>query len=98
MCLTEQYMVYSWGRGDNGRLGHGDSRSFRVPTLIEALKNEKIIKISAGEKHSACINCKFELFIWGHHKNGKLGFDSNEEAKIPTKLEDLDEYEIIDVS
>jgi len=53
MCLTAHYTVYSWGRGDNGRLGHGDSHSYSDPKLIESLKNEKIIQVSAGEKHSA---------------------------------------------
>ena len=25
MCLTDNNFVYSWGVGENGRLGHGDS-------------------------------------------------------------------------
>lgn len=32
---------------------------------IDALECEKIVKISAGDKHSAAINSRFELFIWG---------------------------------
>lgn len=38
------------------------------------------------------------MFIWGCHKNGRLGFDSNEEIKKPVKIEDLSPLEIIDVS
>jgi hypothetical protein len=98
MCLTEHYLVYSWGMGNNGRLGHGDNTAQIEPKLIEELICEKIIKISAGDKHSACINSRFEAFTWGCHKNGKLGFDSKEEARKPVKLEDLLDYEFIDVA
>jgi len=98
MCLTEYFLVYSWGCGENGRLGHGDNYTILEPKVIEDLIQEKVIKISAGEKHSACINSRFEVFTWGCHKNGKLGFDSKEEARRPAKLEDLWEYEVIDVS
>lgn len=52
MCLTEQHQVFSWGNGGNGRLGHGDTVPTAEPKLIEALVSEKIIKISAGDKHS----------------------------------------------
>jgi len=34
LALSQQGAVYSWGRGSNGRLGHGDETSRLVPTLI----------------------------------------------------------------
>lgn len=98
MCLTENYILYTWGNGESGRLGHGDTQSLKAPRRVMELIEEKIIKISAGEKHSACINSRFEVFTWGCHKNGKLGFDSKEEARTPIKLEDLSDYEFISVS
>ena len=70
----------------------------QILNKIEALCEEKIIKISAGDKHWAAINWRYELFVWGEPSNGKLGFDSNEDIKRPTKLEDLMKHEIIDVS
>ena len=29
--------VYTWGRGDQGQLGHGTRREHRKPTIVEAL-------------------------------------------------------------
>lgn len=69
-----------------------------IQNRIEALSEEKIIKMAAGDKHCAAINWRYELFVWGEPSNGKLGFDSNEDIKRPTKLEDLMKHEIIDVS
>ncbi|CAI2377915.1 unnamed protein product [Moneuplotes crassus] len=98
MCITEHYILYTWGNGDSGRLGHGDNQSQKDPKIVQDLIEEKIIKISAGEKHSACINSRFQVFTWGCHSNGKLGFDSNEEARSPVRLEDLLDREFIHVS
>lgn len=97
MCITMYHKVYSWGFNGNGRLGHDDSCDYHEPKLIKALANDKVIKISAGDRHNACLNSRFKLFVWGCPKNGKLGFSSNEDVKIPTHLEDLT-HEIIDVS
>ena len=97
MCITHYHQVYSWGWNNNGRLGHDDLIEQNEPKIIESLECEKILKISAGEKHSAWINSNFKLYIWGWAKYGKLGFDSNEDIKTPTVLEDLS-YEITDVS
>ncbi|KAI5009531.1 hypothetical protein ZWY2020_011668 [Hordeum vulgare] len=36
--LTNAGEVYTWGKGANGRLGHGDIADRKVPTLVEALR------------------------------------------------------------
>jgi len=51
MCLTMYHKVYSWGSHANGRLGHGDTVDYNEPNLIEGLINQKILKISAADKH-----------------------------------------------
>ncbi|KAE8681181.1 XB3 in, putative isoform 1 [Hibiscus syriacus] len=40
--LTSRSEVFTWGRGANGRLGHGDIEDRRTPTLVEALKDGQI--------------------------------------------------------
>ncbi|RDX74543.1 Ultraviolet-B receptor UVR8, partial [Mucuna pruriens] len=37
IAVTERENVYSWGRGANGQLGHGETIDRNVPTIIEAL-------------------------------------------------------------
>lgn len=37
VAVAEGGVVYSWGRGANGRLGHGDSTNRSVPTVVKAL-------------------------------------------------------------
>ncbi|MQL88679.1 hypothetical protein Taro_021245 [Colocasia esculenta] len=53
--LTSRNEVYTWGKGANGRLGHGDTQDRRTPTLIEALKDRHVKSISCGSDFTASI-------------------------------------------
>lgn len=43
--LAEDGAVYTWGRGDDGRLGHGDNGWKYVPRLVEALEGQRIVQV-----------------------------------------------------
>ncbi|KAF3783410.1 putative E3 ubiquitin-protein ligase [Nymphaea thermarum] len=53
--LTSRNEVYTWGKGANGRLGHGDIEDRKTPTLIEALKDRHVKHISCGSNFTAAI-------------------------------------------
>lgn len=51
LALTSDGEVYSWGVGENGRLGHGDNVSRAVPTKIMAWSELKIFDVACGVAH-----------------------------------------------
>ncbi|XP_045811476.1 PH, RCC1 and FYVE domains-containing protein 1-like [Trifolium pratense] len=53
--LTSKNEVYTWGKGSNGRLGHGDVEDRKTPTLVEALKDRHVKYIACGSNYSAAI-------------------------------------------
>ncbi|XP_022752404.1 PH, RCC1 and FYVE domains-containing protein 1-like isoform X2 [Durio zibethinus] len=53
--LTSKTEVYTWGKGANGRLGHGDADDRNSPTLIEALKDKQVKSIACGTNFTAAI-------------------------------------------
>ncbi|XP_052190619.1 PH, RCC1 and FYVE domains-containing protein 1-like isoform X2 [Diospyros lotus] len=53
--LTSRSEVFTWGKGANGRLGHGDTEDRKSPTLVEALKDRHVKNISCGSNYSASI-------------------------------------------
>ncbi|KAJ4827177.1 hypothetical protein Tsubulata_025271 [Turnera subulata] len=53
--LTSKTEVYTWGKGANGRLGHGDSDDRNYPTLVEALKDKQVKSIACGTNFTAAI-------------------------------------------
>ncbi|GMJ15147.1 hypothetical protein like AT5G19420 [Hibiscus trionum] len=47
--------IYTWGKGANGQLGHGDKEDRNVPTLVEALKNKQVTRVVCGSNFTAAI-------------------------------------------
>ncbi|XP_058107798.1 PH, RCC1 and FYVE domains-containing protein 1-like isoform X2 [Magnolia sinica] len=53
--LTSRTEVYTWGKGANGRLGHGDIDDKNSPTLVESLKDKQVKSIACGTNFTAVI-------------------------------------------
>nr|GLL32479.1 uncharacterized protein LOC109152407 [Ipomoea trifida]GMD21464.1 PH, RCC1 and FYVE domains-containing protein 1 [Ipomoea batatas]GMD23044.1 PH, RCC1 and FYVE domains-containing protein 1 [Ipomoea batatas]GMD24460.1 PH, RCC1 and FYVE domains-containing protein 1 [Ipomoea batatas]GME04301.1 PH, RCC1 and FYVE domains-containing protein 1 [Ipomoea batatas] len=53
--LTSRTEVFTWGKGANGRLGHGDMDDRNSPTLVEALKDKQVKSIACGSNFTAVI-------------------------------------------
>uniref|UniRef100_A0A2P2JH83 Uncharacterized protein LOC8271515 n=1 Tax=Rhizophora mucronata TaxID=61149 RepID=A0A2P2JH83_RHIMU len=53
--LTSKTEVYTWGKGANGRLGHGDIDDKNSPTLVEVLKDKQVKSIACGTNFTAAI-------------------------------------------
>ena len=53
--LTARTEVYTWGKGANGRLGHGDIDDRNSPTLVEALRDKQVKSIACGTNFTAAI-------------------------------------------
>ncbi|KAK2361281.1 PH, RCC1 and FYVE domains-containing protein [Trifolium repens] len=54
-ALTSRSELFTWGKGANGRLGHGDIDNRKSPTLVEALKERHVKNISCGSSFTSCI-------------------------------------------
>ncbi|KAL0491717.1 ultraviolet-B receptor UVR8 [Acrasis kona] len=75
LLLDKQGLVYSFGTGDFGQLGHGDLKDSDSPKLVSALKDVKIVSIAAGgngsDGYSLAISDAGELYTWGSNEFGK---------------------------
>ncbi|BAT97564.1 hypothetical protein VIGAN_09104300 [Vigna angularis var. angularis] len=55
VALTKKGELYTWGKGANGRLGHGDVEDRKSPTLVIAMKDRTIENISCGSNFTSCV-------------------------------------------
>ncbi|XP_057539967.1 ultraviolet-B receptor UVR8-like isoform X2 [Amaranthus tricolor] len=79
--------VYSWGWGDFGRLGHGNSSDLFIPHPIKALGGNKIKQIACGDSHCLAITMDGEVASWGRNQNGQLGIGTTEDCQVPQKIQ-----------
>jgi RCC1 and BTB domain-containing protein len=47
--------VYSWGRGEDGQLGLGDTSDQHRPVPVEALAERRIVQIACGSGHTVVL-------------------------------------------
>jgi alpha-tubulin suppressor-like RCC1 family protein len=65
--------VLSWGRGDYGILGHGDTKSSAVPRVLKMFNTMRVVGVSAGLHHVLVLTELDGIYAFGDGSNGKLG-------------------------
>ncbi|KAG7392917.1 hypothetical protein PHYPSEUDO_013405 [Phytophthora pseudosyringae] len=90
--------VYSWGIGDDGRLGHGDHESRLVPTLIHSLKDTPVTAIACGGCHSGVVAAGGDVFTWGSGSLGQLGLGKTRFRSVPTRVRGLQDAGVTQLS
>ncbi|XP_028924631.1 alsin isoform X2 [Ornithorhynchus anatinus] len=65
--------VWSWGKGKEGQLGHGDVLPRLQPLCVKCLDGKEVIHLAAGDHHSLALTAKSQVFSWGSNTFGQLG-------------------------
>ncbi|NWI12528.1 ALS2 protein, partial [Crypturellus soui] len=69
--------VWSWGKGKEGQLGHGDVLPRLQPLCVKSLDGKEVIQLSAGGHHSLALTAKSQVYSWGSNTSGQLGHFSS---------------------
>lgn len=56
-AISANGSLYTWGRGNYGRLGHGTFDDCLVPTMVAGLSGQHIVKVAcgSGDAHTLCV-------------------------------------------
>ncbi|XP_072902817.1 alsin isoform X3 [Hemitrygon akajei] len=68
-----QTELWSWGRGKEGQLGHGDVLPRLQPLCIKSLNNKEVVQVVAGACHSLALTARSQVYSWGSNTFGQLG-------------------------
>jgi len=98
LALTADGAVWSWGRGGQGRLGHGDGHQQLLPKKVEALAGQRVVAVSAGGHHSLALTADGALWSWGGGGDGQLGHGDQQFQLLPKKIEALAGQRVVAVS
>ncbi|XP_004872332.1 alsin isoform X1 [Heterocephalus glaber] len=65
--------VWTWGKGKEGQLGHGDVLPRLQPLCVKCLDGKEVIHLEAGGYHSMALTAKSQVYSWGSNTFGQLG-------------------------
>ncbi|KAJ0088757.1 hypothetical protein Patl1_33157 [Pistacia atlantica] len=92
LALTDEGKVLSWGYGGHGQLGHSSTKNQKVPVVIEALADKRVVYIACGGSSSTAITDKGKLYMWGNAKDSQLGVPGLPEVQLgPVEVKFLTE-------
>nr|XP_054329705.1 E3 ubiquitin-protein ligase HERC2-like isoform X1 [Pongo pygmaeus]XP_054329706.1 E3 ubiquitin-protein ligase HERC2-like isoform X1 [Pongo pygmaeus]XP_054329707.1 E3 ubiquitin-protein ligase HERC2-like isoform X1 [Pongo pygmaeus]XP_054329708.1 E3 ubiquitin-protein ligase HERC2-like isoform X1 [Pongo pygmaeus]XP_054329709.1 E3 ubiquitin-protein ligase HERC2-like isoform X1 [Pongo pygmaeus]XP_054329710.1 E3 ubiquitin-protein ligase HERC2-like isoform X1 [Pongo pygmaeus] len=98
IALMKSGQVYSWGKGDNQRLGHRTEKYVRYPKLLEGLQGKKVIDVAAGSTHCLALTEDSEVHSWRSNDQCQH-FDTLRVTKPePAALPGLDAKHIVGVT
>ena len=91
-------VLYTWGWSEYGKLGTGTDGSYNTrdssikitytATDISKIPMEgKIIQVSAGKHHAACLTDEGLGYTWGDNGYGKLGHRDQKQRNAPTRVQ-----------
>jgi E3 ubiquitin-protein ligase HERC1 len=94
-AVTADGLLFTWGEGDFGRLGHGDSQFRFVPTLV---KDILVGSVTCGAHHTLALSTD-EKVVWsfGAGDHGKLGHGDTARHYRPKIVEGLQGLDILKV-
>eukprot|EP00966_Prymnesium_polylepis_P214068 4958142-Prymnesium_polylepis.1 len=84
LVLSEDGVVYSFGDGAHGRLGHGDVDLQSTPKAVEALRGVKVSSIAVGRSTSLEVAADGVAYGWGYGEaDERLGLRLAEDQLTP---------------
>ena len=98
LAFTADGAVWSWGRGGEGQLGHGDEQIQLLPKKVEAFADERVVAVSAGGDQSLALTADGGVWSWGWGAFGRLGHGDQQSQLLPKKVEAFDGQRVLAVS
>ena len=83
VVATADGLAFSFGRGLQGQLGHGEEANELRPRLIECIP--AVARVTAGARHTAVITRDGAVWSFGHGGYGRLGHGSNNRRELLPK-------------
>ena len=96
--VTEGGHLYTFGDGDYGELGHGNTDNKTTPALVAGVSNETVVAVSCGSFHTAVVTANGDLYTFGYGVYGELGHGNTNQQNAPKQVTGVSNETVVAVS
>ena len=84
--VTDPGVLYTFGAGAEGQLGHRDRSAGSFPKAL-CIHGERVLMVACGAYHSACCTDSGKVFTWGSGRWGTLGQGDESDRLEPSRVD-----------
>ncbi|XP_026166477.1 probable E3 ubiquitin-protein ligase HERC3 isoform X2 [Mastacembelus armatus] len=84
--LTKDGVVFTFGSGQYGQLGHNSFRDELRPRIVAELWGAKVTKIACGRYHTLVLTDSNRVYSFGHGEQGQLGHLGESHPSVPQRV------------
>lgn len=99
---TNEGILYTWGSGSFGKLGHGEPADESTPrrVVMEGAMGgtRKVTSVGCGFAHTVAVCSSYDVLAWGSGFKGKLGLADDHNRMTPTSIPTLKRKHIRDIA
>ena len=96
--VAKDGVLFSFGHGGKGQLGHGDAAIQLQPKQVKALAKERVVGVAAGMAHSLVLTAEGALFSFGHGMLSQLGHSDTTNQPRPKQLVALAKERVVSMA
>ncbi|XP_028404721.1 serine/threonine-protein kinase Nek8-like isoform X2 [Dendronephthya gigantea] len=82
MAVTADHSVFSWGKGDSGRLGHSNNEMVNRPEAVALPENVEALSCFCGTDCSVVLTRQNTVLACGGNRFNKLALNTNNDTEI----------------
>ncbi|KAM7413982.1 hypothetical protein PAMA_019007 [Pampus argenteus] len=87
VILTKDGVVFTFGSGQHGQLGHNSFRNELHPRLVAELWGSKVIKTACGRHHTLVMTDSRRVYSFGCGEQGQLGRGEESHPSVPLPVQ-----------
>eukprot|EP00742_Colponemidia_sp_Colp-10_P008629 GILJ01009358.1.p1 GENE.GILJ01009358.1~~GILJ01009358.1.p1 ORF type:complete len:377 (-),score=32.54 GILJ01009358.1:488-1618(-) len=95
-CISEEGMLFTWGEGRWGQLGHNSTEAELAPKRVEGVRD--VAMVACGVRHTVCVLTDGSTYAWGANSDGQLGVGDKAKRLAPCLVEGLQGVAIASVA
>jgi centromeric protein E len=86
-AISDRGVLFTWGRGIFGQLGHDNNESCCVPTPVSSLSQHRVLQVACGWQHTLALTHTGRVLAWGYGDDGQLGHGDANDYLSPREVQ-----------